>query len=54
MKKHEIRSYDFDVRAKEDEEHGTYLEGQPIVYDSRTDLGLYDEIIEVGALKTQI
>nr|DAF26614.1 MAG TPA: prohead serine protease [Caudoviricetes sp.] len=51
MKKHEIRSYDFDVRAKEDEEHGTYLEGQPIVYDSRTDLGLYDEIIEVGALK---
>lgn len=51
MKKHEIRSYDFDVRAKEDEEHGTYLEGQPIVYNSRTDLGLYDEIIEVGALK---
>lgn len=51
MKKHEIRSYDFDVRAKEDEENGTYLEGQPIVYDSRTDLGLYDEIIEVGALK---
>lgn len=51
MKKHEIRSYDFDVRAKEDEEHGTYLEGQPIVYSSRTDLGLYDEIIEVGALK---
>lgn len=51
MKKHEIRSYDFDVRAKEDEEHGTYLEGQPIVYNSRTDLGLYDEIIAVGALK---
>lgn len=51
MKKHEIRSYDFDVRAKEDKEHGTYLEGQPIVYNSRTDLGLYDEIIEVGALK---
>lgn len=51
MKKHEIRSYDFDVRAKEDEEHGKYLEGQPIVYNSRTDLGLYDEIIEVGALK---
>lgn len=51
MKKHEIRSYDFDVRAKEDEEHGTYLEGQPIVYNSKTDLGLYDEIIEVGALK---
>lgn len=51
MKKHEIRSYDFDVRAKEDEKYGTYLEGQPIVYNSRTDLGLYDEIIEVGALK---
>lgn len=49
--KHEVRAYDFEIRAKEDEEHGTYLEGQPIVYESKTDLGYYDEIIETGALK---
>ena len=46
----EIRAFNFEVRAQQDEEHGTFLEGTPIVYDSRTDLGMYDEIIERGAL----
>jgi len=46
----EIRSFDFEVRATVDEEHGSHLEGRPIVYDARTDLGWYDEIIENGAL----
>ena len=50
-KQHEVRAYDFEIRAKEDEEHGTYIEGQPIVYNSKTNLGYYDEIIEPGALK---
>ena len=49
MKK-EIRAFNFEVRAEENDEHGTFLEGRPIVYDSRTDLGWYDEIIENGAL----
>jgi HK97 family phage prohead protease len=38
------------VRANNNEEHGNFLEGRPIVYDSRTDLGWYDEIIDKGAL----
>jgi HK97 family phage prohead protease len=45
----EIRMFDFDVRA-EDGERGKMLTGQPIVYDERTNLGFYDEIIDNGAL----
>lgn len=46
----EIRAFDFEVRAEQDEEHGTFLTGQPIVYNERTNLGWYDEIIADGAL----
>lgn len=46
----EIRSFDFEVRAEEIEDHGHVLTGRPIVYGQRTDLGFYDEIIEAGAL----
>lgn len=46
----EIRKFDFEVRAKRDDTHGTYLEGTPIVYDAWTDLGWYDEQIQRGAL----
>ena len=46
----ETRSFLFEVRAEEDEEHGHYLIGRPIVYNSRTDLGWRDEIIASGAL----
>lgn len=46
----EIRKFDFEVRAKRDEQHGTYLEGTPIVYDAWTNLGWYDEQIQRGAL----
>lgn len=49
MKK-EIRAFNFEVRAEESEEHGHHLTGQPIVYNERTDMGWYDEIIEDGAL----
>ena len=45
-----IRTFDFEVRAGIDEEHGHTLTGQPIVYNERTDLGWYDEIIADGAL----
>lgn len=48
------RNYNFEIRAekKEGEENkGKYtLYGLPIVYDSRTDIGWFDEIIEKGAL----
>lgn len=46
----EIRAFDFEVRAESSEERGNSLTGQPIVYNERTDLGWYDEIIEDGAL----
>ena len=49
MKK-EIRIFDFEVRAEQDEERGRLITGQPIVYNQRTDLGWYDEIIESDAL----
>ena len=45
----EQRSYSFEVRAEETEA-GNMITGRPIVYNSRTDLGWFDEIIEPGAL----
>ena len=45
----ERRSYTFEVRAEESET-GSIITGRPIVYDSRTDLVFFDEIIERGAL----
>lgn len=45
----ERRAYTFEVRAEEGE-HGNIITGRPIVYNTRTDLGWYDEIIESGAL----
>ena len=51
MKKKELerRSYDFEVKAEErDNEY--IITGRPIVYNSRTDLGIFDEIIDQGAL----
>lgn len=47
----EIRKFEFEVRAMKDEQRGSYLEGTPIVYESWTDLGWYDERIADGALK---
>lgn len=45
----EQRSYNFEVRA-EQTERGRVITGRPIVYNSRTDMGYFDEIIEQGAL----
>ena len=44
------RSYTFEVRADKDEQGGNIITGRPIVYDKKTDLGWFDEIIERGAL----
>ena len=46
----EIRAFNFDVFAEENEEHGHFLTGTPIVYGERTNLGWMDEIIDEGAL----
>lgn len=46
----EIRAFNFEVRA-EVSDRGNTLTGRPIVYNERTDLGWYDEIIDMNALK---
>lgn len=50
LNEREIRAFDFEVRAEENDDHGHFLSGRPIVFGERTDLGWYDEIIEWGAL----
>lgn len=45
----ENRSYQFSVRAESDEK-GAYITGRPIVYESKTNIGPFDEIIHRGAL----
>lgn len=50
-RKYEQRAYFFDIQTRDDEDEGVViLSGRPIVYNSRTDLGLFDEIIQQGAL----
>lgn len=49
MNELERRSYNFDVRAEQGGT-GSIITGRPIVYDSMTDLGWFNEIIERGAL----
>ena len=51
MAKNELerRAYDFQVGTQENE-RGKIITGRPIVYNSRTDVGLFDEVIEEGAL----
>ena len=45
----ERRSYAFDVSA-ENRDDTDIITGRPIVYNSRTDLGPFDEVIDSGAL----
>lgn len=46
----ERRSYDFEIRAESMDDDEKVITGRPIVYNSRTDLGWFDEVIESGAL----
>ena len=46
----EQRSYQFEIRAEQNENEMGVITGRPIVYNSRTDLGYFDEVIEYGAL----
>ena len=45
------RAYSFEIRAENNEKNGDHIVGRPIVYNSKTDLGWFDEIIEAGALE---
>lgn len=44
------RAFTFDVRASESENGEKIITGRPIVYESKTDLGWFDEVIARGAL----
>lgn len=44
------RAFEFEIRAENNDKYGDYITGRPIVYNSKTDLGYFDEIIEAGAL----
>ena len=44
------RAYNFEIRAENNDKNGDHITGRPIVYNSKTDLGYFDEIIEAGAL----
>ena len=44
------RAYNFEIRAENNDKNGDHVIGRPIVYNSKTDLGWFDEIIEAGAL----
>ena len=46
----EVRAFTFEVRAEENEQHGTYITGTPIVFGQETDLGWYREKIDKDAL----
>ncbi len=48
--KFEQRSYSFEILAEQGEEEVGVITGRPIVYNSKTDLGYFDEVIERGAL----
>lgn len=46
-----IRSFNFDVKANQSEEHGNFIEGRAIVFDTPTDIGPFTEIIDRNALQ---
>lgn len=45
------RAYTVELRAENNEKNGDHITGRPIVYDSRTNMDWFDEIIVSGALK---
>ena len=46
----ETRAFNFEVRAEQNEQHGTYITGTPIVFEQATDMGWYQETISREAL----
>ena len=50
MNEKERRSFEFEVRADQNDQHGSFITGTPIVFNQETDLGWCREVIEPGAL----
>ena len=51
MSEKETRAFNFEVRAEESEQHGTFITGTPIVFEQATDLGWCQEKISRNALE---
>ena len=47
----ETRAFNFEIRAEQNEKHGTYITGTPIVFNQEIDFGWYRESISEDALK---
>ena len=50
MDNKETRAFSFEVRAEQNEQHGTFITGTPIVFEQATDLGWFQETISRDAL----
>ena len=50
MKNKECRAFDFDIRSERRDDNTGVLTGVPIVFNARTDLGYFDEVIDAHAL----
>lgn len=50
MSNKETRSFICEVRAEQDEQHGAYIVGMPVVYNQWTDMGWYREMIRESAM----
>lgn len=46
----ELRAFEFEIRAEQNEEHGSHLTGLAVVFNQATDLGWYTEVIDAHAL----
>ena len=46
----EKRAFNFEIRAQENDNGEKIITGRPIVYNSLTNMGMFDEIIDAGAL----
>lgn len=51
MDKKITRSFNFDVKAENNERYGDYIQGRAIVFEQPTDIGLFNEVIDKNALK---
>lgn len=51
MEKKITRSFNFDVKAENNERYGDYIQGRAIVFEQPTDIGLFNEVIDKNALK---
>ena len=49
-KNFEQRNYEFEISAEQTDDNVGVITGRPIVYESKTDLGYFDEVIARGAL----